>query len=363
MTVIPVAYFHKDTGITGTDLHYPARSLALPPINAEDPKKKEQWFNTDLIDIFDMNKVFTTYNHNEHLRSKKILFTHLGGGIGDIIAFSSIAEFLRNKTIIVHCDPKHFPVFRWFSNQDVRLRQFYGVIMHDFTPANRVVKYATYARLRMEYAAIEAGRSNWYDAMYERIGIETPKGYSRPHLVGRSDVDSSLPKRSILISHRSSCQMRSSRFEDFYYPVINAMPEAPVYVHDIDLSDDDRKFIFSLDKQVHILPRCSIGQYLDNLYSAGMVVCTDTSAIHFREGVGKPCLAAFGAMTMESRTAGHVHTKSFNIKSSCSHQPCFIHETSKGIHCHMWEEGMNTAPCQVGESFQDQLYKELKSYK
>ncbi len=112
------------------------------------------------------------------------------------------------------------------------------MIAKNFTPINRIQQYGCYARLRMEYVANEAGTANWYDAMFQRIGLpKAPKGFDRPHLVRRSDSESQYveKRRSVIIVHRASCQMRSSKFEDFYLPVKNAMPGFKVYVHDIDL--------------------------------------------------------------------------------------------------------------------------------
>lgn len=345
--------------------HWPKGSISVPPI-PPDAERQKDWLTNKHISILNANQVFTTYNHKEHLRTKRILFTHLGGGIGDVIAFSSIAEFLSHKTLTVFCDERHFPIFKWFSNQNIRVKEFYSVIVPDFTPANRLTRYSNYARLRMEWAAIEAREGNWYDAMFTRIGIPgAPVEYKRPHLVGRTDIKSNhvKAKKSVIISHRASCQMRSSRFEDFYWPVKNAMPEYKIHVHQSDLTADDTTFIWdNCMNDVNIIPPCSLDDYLANLYAAAMVVCTDTGAIHFREGVQKPCLAAFSAMTTGSRTSGYKFTKSFDVVSNCEHQPCFIHETKAGLKCPLWVEGENIAPCQSGESFQNQLYQQLKSY-
>lgn len=360
--IFPVAYFHQETGVTKSTMRWPARSLAVPPLPS-DNKQLDQWLKSPLIDVLDIDQVFTPYSHKFD-KNKRILFTHVMGGIGDVIAFSSIAEFVRNKTLTVFTDPKYFPIFKWFSNQDIRIKSVNDVIAYDFTPANRLTRYANYARLRMEYAAVYAGPEDWYKAMFNRIGIDVvPDGFDRPRLVRRTDVKSSISKKnSVIISHRSSCQMRSSKFEDFYFPVRSVLPMAEIYVHAVDLTEDDLNFVKKVGGGIIVIPPCSIEQYLDNIYAASMVVCTDTSAIHFREGVTKPCLGVFSAMTTQSRTSGYKHTHSFNVKSSCPHQPCFVHELKKGDHCPAWVEGETVARCQVGESFQEQLFQQLKGY-
>lgn len=364
--ILPVVYFDKAVSIpvkeTDHIFRYPAKCVCTPPMPTTKEMLKD-WMKQPYIQISAADEVFTTYSHPDH-KAKKILFTHLGGGLGDIVAFSAVAEYLRSKTIIVHVESHLLPVFHWYSNQDLRLKDWYDPIVTEFTPSNRLTRYATYARLKMEYAAIDAREGNWYDAMFQRMGLTSaPADFRRPRLIRRTDSKSKYVKRnSVLIAHRSSCQIRSSSFEDFYYPVKNAYPGMTIYVHQIDLTPDDYVFTLEKARDVVIIPKCSISDYFDNLYAASMVVCTDTSAIHFREGVQKPCVAAFGAMTAYSRTDGYRFTKGFDVESICPHQPCFIHELIKGQHCHLWDNGPETAPCQSGEKFQEQLYRELKQF-
>jgi len=359
-----VAYFSKERTLgntLGETWKYPARSLAIPQIR-DDPRVRAEWDKQKDIAFFDLNDLFFDF---ARYPSKKILFTHLGGGFGDIISFSAIAEYLRKKTIRVFTDEKFFFLFKWFSNQDIRLSPHHAIIAEHFTPGNRAERFMNFARLRMEYAAIDGGQRNWYDSMFRRIGIaDTPKDYRRPHLVQRTDSFSNVPKKnSILLVHRSSCQMRSSTLADFYFPTREAYPDSKIFVHNHDLTAQDRLFANQMRDNIKIIPECTPEAYFDNLFAASMVVSTDTSAIHFREGVQKPCLAVYGAMSMESRTEGYKYTRSFNVKSYCPFQPCFIHELVKDAVCLNSEEGARTAQCQSGEGFREQLLEELKAYK
>jgi ADP-heptose:LPS heptosyltransferase len=133
-------------------------------------------------------------------------------------------------------------------------------------------------------------------------------------------------------------------------------------VHEVDLTETDKRFIEQTGN-IFILPQSDLHDYLVNLYDADMVVTTDTGGLHFREGVGRPALGVFGAMTTGSRTSGYRFTKSFNVKSTCEHQPCFIHERIKNQVCLNAKEGDRVAKCQTGKSFQKQLEQELLKFK
>lgn len=355
------ALFKKKVIITSKPrVVYPQNSVAciMLPENQADRKT----FDNKNIGFYTASSMFNDFHVDGQA---EILFTHLGGGIGDVIAFSAVADYLDEYSLNVYVDRKYFPIFKWFSNSRINLKGYSDIVATNYTFDGRAFRYTKYGRLRIEYAAVEAGSVNWYDAFFQRIGLpEAPTGFDRPRLRIMPGTKSDIPdKRSIMISHRSSCQMRSSSFEDFYIPVREAYPKHQLFVHEVDLSDDDKKFIEAQSPEVDIIPRVSISQYMDNLYAAELVVCTDTSAIHFREGVGKPCVAAFAAMTADSRTRGYRFTHSFNIKSKCPYQPCFVHELIKGQHCPNYSHGETTAKCQSGDSFREQLFNELQQTK
>ena len=356
---LPVAYFRKQCNLqaNGFTQVYPARCAAVLPLASIDRKSTEQLVADKAISLYILDSLFQRYQYPERATS---IFTHIGGGIGDVLAFSVIPAYLHNYLIRVFTEERFAPAYRWFTHS-VDVRGFYKPIVTDWTQENRLTRYKYLRRLNLEFAAIESHEKNWYDGFFRRIGMdEAPVDFRRP-LLKQNRIDDSqqrLAKNSVLICHRSSCQMRSSRLEDFYTPVKERWPNRPIYVHEQDLTDDDRTYING--KNIRIIPKCSIHDYLLNLYDAGMVVTTDSSATHFREGVCKPCLTAMAAMTVESRTKYYRHTLSFDIKSDCPHQPCFIHETKRGMVCPNAEEGDRIARCQTAENFQQQLYEQLK---
>lgn len=306
----------------------------------------------NLAAIYSARDVFRDYQPG----MKGILFTQLVGGIGDLVAFSAVANYLRDHFIYGFTHPKYFSLVEHYASRNVTPKHYLTPIVGHGQSTDSLL------RLNLEGAAIEAGPKNWYKAFFERIGAGHPGSeYYRPQMVNIAPIQ----RHSILICHRSSCQIRSSRFEDFYYPVKSVHPDKMILVYDGDLTDSDRKFIERETLGVQILKQGTIEDYMKMLCQVELVVSTDTSAIHYREGVRKPALAAFGAMTVESRTQYYQYTKSFNVKSSCERQPCFAHELTKGALCWLGENlnTEQTAPCIVGDSFQEQLRMELLNYK
>ena len=363
---MPAAIFRERTHLNSTGKTYDPGTVILPPLPA-DAEAQKQWFNTKKLTIVPMGDIFREYDIQQETGQypPRILFTHLGGGIGDIIAFSAITHYFNDRNIKVYCSDKLFPVFDWFREKP-KLFNYFDPIVHSYGISTKFTIYKLFARMPMEYAAIEAGSVNWYDAMFQRIGFEkAPDGYARPYLNLTAANKSKYIKKdeaSLIISHRASCQMRSSEFKDFYYPVKSACENYKLYVHETDLTESDKQFIAESAKDVTIITKCTLPEYFDNLFWASMVVCTDSAAIHFREGVRKQCLAAFGAMTTQSRTSGYKYTRSFNTASECTFQPCFLHELIKGQVCSNAKQGDSVAKCQSGENFQAQLYNELYKY-
>lgn len=363
MGFLPVIFFNQAGTISGgteKSLYYPQHSISLIPLPS-DPKKREEWAQNKAFTMYDITQVFTDYTSNPKARQ---LFTHLGGGIGDVLAFSAVAEYLRGRNLTVHCLPQHHVLFKWFKNQDIKLKGMYEPIFRDFSPAGRIKNNLNNgtARLRMEYAAIEAREVNWIDAMFARMGLPTPPGLDRPQLLERKvKITGHSLKKCILIQHRASCQIRSSSLADFAEPVRQAYPDAKLCVFESDCYTDDR--IYADTHDINVIQRTSIEDYLLMLQAFKLVVATDSSATHFREGLGKPCLTAFGAMTAESRTQGYKYIRAFNVQSNCPHQPCFKHQMNIMDFCPAYTKGESTAKCQSGAAFREQLYQELVNYK
>lgn len=355
---LAAAYFNSPVTNKAFGVHWPVHCVSLVPYNKKDEGLMTLIYKK-VISVLPVSDFFDDFKCEEGYAR---LFTHIGNGIGDIFAFSAMTEYLKDYPLQIHVTKRFHPIFEWFRRDDIVLKDYFGSIANDFTPANRLMRYKFLKRLPIENAAVEAGTDNWIDAHFKRIGIEqAPDGYCRPMLKTKriSNKKPLLVKKSILICNRSSCQMRSSTFEDFYLPTVKAFPNHKIYVHDSDLRQSDYDYIKQSNIQVTVLPKCSVSDFLLNVYDAGLVISTDSGSIHFREGIEKPGIAAFGAMKMSSRMSGYKFTKGFDVKTGCPFQPCVIHEKVKGEVCKNAEQGDMVARCQSGKMFQNQLYKEL----
>lgn len=358
-----VAIFNRDCTFEegNKKIKYPARSIATLPWRAIGKETINRLQKKGTITLAPIDEVFHRYNDGQHAAP---IFTHLGGGIGDILVFSALTAYLAPRRIVIFTEERFKHLFNWFQHA-VIFRPWHSTIVEKYTPASRITNYKHLKRIAMEWSAIQSHDTNWYDGFFQRIGIpKAPQEYDRPHLKTQrpTDLPKLIEKNSVLICHRASCQMRSSHFVDFHVAVRDAIPDKTVYVHETDLNEADKQYIQSAKKlknRIIILPRSSVEQFLINLYDAEMVVTTDSSAIHFREGIKKPCLGVFGAMTVKSRTSTYKHTRSFNTESPCPYQPCFIHELQKGQICPNANEGDRVAKCQTGHEYQMQLFDQL----
>lgn len=355
---MPCALFHKE--VKHDKLTWPANSIGVIPFYKDD-LSLARLIMDKAITLQPIDYFFPNYAEGD---GAKRLLTHIGNGIGDIFAFSSLAWYLRDYPLQVHVAKRFHPVFDWFRRSDINLMDYYQPVGLGYNLATRLTKYKGLHRLAIENAAVEYHTGNWYEAHYKRIGLDkTPEGYDRPMLKNYriNRALTWLNDQSVLISHRASCQMRSSHLADFYIPAREAYPDYNIYVHEIDLTESDKEFANTVD--IEVIPKCSIPQFLLNLYDADMVISTDSSAIHFREGTERPAVGVFGAMLQRSRTSGYKFTHSFDVKTGCPFQPCVIHEKVQGQVCTNADPGDRVARCQSGEVFQEQLFNEIKKAK
>lgn len=344
------------------EFSWPRNSVAVLPFRMQDTELMKL-ISKKVIEMQPITYFFPNYDHSRSREARRTI-VHIQNGIGDIWAFSSVAKFLDHLPMQIHVTKKFHPLFDWYERRDVQLRDYYQSIATDYNATNRLTKYQYWRRLGLENATKQYGTGNWFEAHYKRLNIDTtPEGFDRPRLrtdrvwPQASHIDA---QHSVLICHRSSCQMRSSKLEDFYWPVKNALPGYHVYVHASDLTDEDLQFC-RRHRSITVIPPTDLQQLLLNAYDATIVVSTDSQALHFREGIGRPALGVFGAMTAASRCSGYLYTRAFDVRTGCPHQPCVIHENKKGEVCTNANPGDLVARCQSGPDFQQQLYQELKA--
>jgi hypothetical protein len=322
--------------------------------------KRGLMLNPELLKVRPVTEVFKDYRI--HSTAKQV-FIQMSDGIGDYFFFSAVVKWLhdfRGIDVTLFVDRKLWPVMEWFE-EPIFLRHFSDQIVRNYKPFTN-----TPERLAFEYAGVEGRERLWISCLFDRIGASPSPDYLRPRL--RTDRVSNLhamiPSDGVLICHRASSPSRSSRFEDFYRPWNECNPLDPVYVHQTDCTPQDLEFIKACEN-VTVLPKVTIERYLLNVYDAAFVISTDSSAIHFREGVEKPALGVYASMEAKSRTAHYLHTKSIDVKSDCPFQPCYFHQQLPSDRCKMFTYYPNetkTAKCQTGAKFQEQLKEAIKNY-
>jgi hypothetical protein len=259
------------------------------------------------------------------------------GGIGDLLALSAMCETYVDKTVTIATQLCYKDVFQWFKSPP-KIVDIAGPILKNY----RFDRAATWRRYVAE-GLIEAGSDkNWFEIFYDFAGLEYDTAMFRPQLrtLWRPEGERRLQKDSILICNKASCMMRSIEFDEIY----NALPKDwlekyTVYTYAENMTRPVQEIPVDIDSDlgsvpvpaVKILPKTTLNQYLLDLHDAALVISVDSAAIHFREGIEKFAIGLYSSFTAECRTKHYRWTRSFNIKSDCPLQPCFIHETDMPI--------------------------------
>ena len=218
-------------------------------------------------------------------------------GIGDIIALSSLVGYAEKTTILTQS--KYKPLAAYFE-LPVTFKGFEEPLFN--IEYSKGLDYYT-QRTGMMYGDTDidkGSRDNWFEILSKSVNFEFEPDYGRPQLISLTNEVNDV---CIVVSQSSSVNRTASKSEldklarKYFKNVIHA---------------DEQGWTFS--------------EYLHELDKARYVISVDTSAIHFREGIGKPALGLYGAFTTDSRTKYYKFTKSVNVKSSCEIQPCFYHD-------------------------------------
>lgn len=221
-------------------------------------------------------------------------------GIGDIIALSSLCGYANQTTILTQTKykplKKYFDVPVTFKGFEEPLTVYsYPKGLHSFLQ-----------RTGMMYGDTDidnGSRENWYEILSRSVNFEFDPEYARPQL---RSLTNEVNDVCIVVSQSSSLNRTASK---------------------TDLDKLARKYFKNVIHADEM--KWSFEQYLHELDRARYVISVDTSAIHFREGIGKPALGLYGAFTTDSRTKYYKFTQSVNLKSSCDIQPCFLHDNKR----------------------------------
>ncbi len=271
------------------------------------------------------------------------------GGIGDLIALTSIMDYFEDKNIRIVTQEKYKPLFEWFTNTPELCPIYKPVFSGMKWKDKRLDSWAEFNG----NGVVEAGHSkNWYEVFFELSGIEHDESCFRPQLKTERINDNqsniqrlSTGKPSILICNKATAMMRTCKAST----IIDSIPNKEkydIFVHDINLVDKE-------EVDAIVIEKSNLATFFLDCYDANMVISVDTGAIHFREGIDKPAIGLYNSFTTDARTKYYQYTKSFDIKSECDLQPCFLHE--QGITKHCPKGSGSVAPC-----FDSELNKTLK---
>jgi hypothetical protein len=318
----------------------------------------------NVIEFKPINKVFEKYENNN---SSTVLIIR-SGGIGDIIALSSICTQLTGKSIIFLTQKQYKPVFDWFQNDRIRVVDFnepmFSGSVTKFILNSRSIKLIDFD------GVIENGSDeNWYKIFYRSIGVNSTE--LRPALRTHrgTQIPSNINKsiHSILVCHKASANMRTMAFQDIYTAIQETKyKDSNIYVHTGNITPKDSEFIKSVkDEKIKIISAPGVKEFLLDCYDADLVLSVDTAAIHFREGIQKPAIGFYASFTAECRTLGYRFTKGVNITSGCDLQPCFLHQTVLNQVCPRSEKDSMFAPCldsRINKSVVEQIIKAINNY-
>jgi hypothetical protein len=283
------------------------------------------------------------------------------GGIGDIIALTSIIDYFEDKQCHFITKGKYFPIFDWFYNKP-KLYSTEQAISNNLIPKADNFRY--WARLQAEQIIEMGSHKNWMEVFFDVIGeYEPDKEFLRPSLRtdrindNQSNIQRySTGRPSLLICNKATIMMRTCHASD----IIENLPNRDkfdIFVYKQNLSERDKRL-----KNVIVLDT-DMETFLLDCYDADMVISVDTGALHFREGIEKPAIGLYNSFTTDSRTKYYQFTKSYDLKSDCELQPCFLHENVKTKFCPKGNIEMFAAPCfdsRINKSLKGQLKEILK---
>lgn len=315
-----------------------------------------QGYDPDMCFILtDVEKVFRPYNHNDNNKNIVPVIVR-SGGIGDLIALSSLTWFLSkityNKTLFI-CDGRFKDVFKFYRIKPHR-------VLDHFEPLCRFTSLSTnfYRLINLEGICEENPRKNWYEKFYERMFVPFEKDFGHPYLL---PVKNNY--KGIVILNKATSYMRSISLP----VIINALQKAGFkkerfILFQKNLSDEDYKYLssnFFIENPINLF------QFLTSLYHSGKIISVDTAGIHFFEGIKKPGLGLYSSFTTESRTKYYQYTRSIDIQSSCDLQPCFLHDKKAGDQCPKMLPGETDAPCmgRLSTNLTEQLINNLIQWK
>lgn len=293
--------------------------------------------NADIKPINDVIREFPCENINH-------IYIIRAGGIGDLIALSSLAAYIETELkikVTIVTQPKYKELLSWFAHPISYHNWLKPIAINNmkFRINNRVA-YLNYE------GKIEKSHENWFHLFFEKFDVDFAK-YGRPNLLLSAKRTTRITKKhNILLTLKATANVRTIEFSTVYKALEPIDRYKYIYVHSDNLSAADADFIASVnDKRIKIIKANSLHDFLMDVYSAEMVISTDTGALHFREGLSLPAIGLFNSFSAECRTKYYQYTKSFDIHSNCPYQPCFKHVNKHDETCKNYQGNKDIAPC------------------
>jgi hypothetical protein len=234
--------------------------------------------------------------------NQKHLLIVRSGGIGDLLALST----LSGDGVTVLTQKKYLFILDWWKQKPIK-KHFNEPLFCINYPEKLEKVCENYGLLSGEDAIEQGSRINWYEIF--AMAANRPFEFGRPQI---NDLRETLPPPrfgdpSTLVIHRASARHRTFS--------LSSLPEieGDVYFY------NDKNELF---KNGNLVGPTSTPQFLADVYDADNVITTDTSALHFREGLGKPVTAIFGSFDARSRVKYYEHTSVLQTKTDCKEAPC-----------------------------------------
>lgn len=332
--------------------YYP-RDLVLVP----DETYKVRHEISGQMDIFGISDIIQPFTPNNKAIRNVILIR--SGGFGDLLALSSITEYLRGYNVYFYTQKRFSEAISWHTNRNVVIKEHTEPLFTNYKKTDAITRFRTWAYCDIN-GAVETGadRRNWYEVFYERLNVPFMEEYGRPSLIVKAHKPI-ITGKSMLLCPRASAQMRTIYLADLIVATDG-------FGYDRYISEYD--IIYAHEKQlceqnnIKILPKCDAKDVFLYMCDFEMVVTTDSMPIHFREGIGKKALGIYASFRADSRTKHYKFTQSMDIDGGCDLQPCFQHEHINGKHIPFCDRGdqMHHAPCLSGISFSEQVRNKLK---
>ena len=326
----------------------------------------------DWFKIIERNDLMKLYDDRTADKCTNVLII-CSGGIGDIIAYSSICKYLHEKGINIHfvTQEKYFDILKWFQIP-VYIIDINGAILNDFSITNRLGKYKTWRRVITEYIVQANNQFDWFEVIYAYSCVDKiDSKYLRPQLTKKrltkkqSNIDKKV--KTLLICNQSSCMMRNIEFDEIYQAIPeNVKNNYYIYAYEDTISGTDTMNKFTGKyPDVHFIMAPTLSDFLNDLYDATDVITVDSAAVHFREGINKRCLALYNSFDKACRTSYYKYITAVNVKSECDKQPCFMHELKAGDLCEKVDVWQYSAPCfrsETNKFLQSELKKIINQY-